>query len=187
MYYSLFEIFAIGIGPSSSHTVGPMKAAKRFIDNLVEQGKLTKVVSLKVYLYGSLALTGVGHGTLEAVVYGLQGLTAEDVDPHKDYIGELKNTGKLTLGGMREISFSLNDNFILEKKIFLPEHSNGMKFTAIGKEGKIIAEETYFSVGGGTIARQDEIMNRIDREDYKVPFRFNSCRELMKLCDNNKL
>ena len=187
MYYSLFEIFAIGIGPSSSHTVGPMKAAKRFVDNMAIQGNLSKVSSIKVYLYGSLALTGVGHGTLDAIVYGLQGLTAEDVNPQVNYIEKLKNSQKLLLGGQKNISFSYDNDFILENKIFLPEHSNGMKFVALNSRGGVILDETYFSVGGGTIARQDEIAHRIDREEYNIPYQFNSCSELMKLCDNNKL
>ena len=187
MYYSLFEIFAVGIGPSSSHTVGPMKAAKRFTDNLIEAGKTDKVSALKVYLYGSLALTGVGHGTLDAIVYGLQGLTADEVEPQIDYIENLKNSGKLNLGKSKEIDFSYDSDFILEKKIFLPEHSNGMKFVALDKNEQVILEEIYFSVGGGTIARQDEIAKRVDREEYKVPYQFESCQELMKLCDNNKL
>ena len=130
MYYSLFEIFAVGIGPSSSHTVGPMKAAKRFVDNLTDQGKLECTVNIRVYLYGSLAITGVGHGTLDAIISGLQGLTAEEVDPQNDYIQNLKNSGKLLLGKSKEIVFSYDNDFILEKKIFLPEHSNGMKFIA---------------------------------------------------------
>ena len=87
MYYSLFEIFAVGIGPSSSHTVGPMKAACRYVGNLREQGLLAQTAAVKTELYGSLALTGRGHGTLNAVVYGLLGLKAEEVDPETDYIG----------------------------------------------------------------------------------------------------
>lgn len=187
MYYSLFEIFAVGIGPSSSHTVGPMKAAKRFVDNLRAQDKLQSVRSLQVYLYGSLALTGVGHGTLDAIVYGLMGLTAEAFDPQTPYIENLQQSGQLALGGEHNIAFVMDKNFTLEKKIFLPEHSNGMKFVAQDGNGNIVLEETYFSVGGGTIARQDEIERRVDREEYKVPYLFNSCKELMKLCDNNKL
>lgn len=187
MYYSLFEIFAIGIGPSSSHTVGPMKAAKRFVDNLREQGKLNSVSSVKVYLYGSLALTGVGHGTLDAIIYGLHGMTAEDVDPQIDYIALLQKNCCFKLGNEKAIKFSYDSDFILEKKIFLSEHSNGMKFVAKDKKGKILLEETYFSVGGGTIARLDEIAERIDRKEYNIPYQFNSCTELMKLCDNNKL
>lgn len=187
MYYSLFEIFAVGIGPSSSHTVGPMKAAKRFVDNIKEQGKTNDVEAVKVVLYGSLALTGIGHGTLNAVVYGLLGMIAEDVNPQVDYIGQVKSSQTLCFGGEKNISFSFENDIVLEKKTFLPEHSNGMKFTAFDKNGQIVLEEVYFSVGGGTIARQDEISRRIDREPYQVPYQFDTCKELMQLCDKNKM
>ena len=187
MYYSLFEIFSVGIGPSSSHTVGPMKAAKRFVQNLTEQNLLDQTERLEVILYGSLALTGVGHGTINAVIYGLLGLDAEDVDIHKDYIQELKNSAILNLNGIKNIAFSLDKDFFLDKKTFLPEHSNGMKFCAFDKNNKELLAEIYFSVGGGTIARQDEITNRIDRKPYKVPYSFENCRQLMNLCKNNKM
>ena len=187
MYYSLFEIFSIGIGPSSSHTVGPMKAALRFIENLRTAGKLAKVKRLKTSLYGSLALTGIGHGTLNAIAYGFMGIEAENIDPSFDYIGQINKSGKLKVGGEHEIDFSFADDVALEKKIFLPEHSNGMKFCALDKAGKVLLEETYFSVGGGTIARQDEICRRIDRQPYDVPYQFDSCKELMQLCAQNKM
>lgn len=187
MYYSLFEIFAIGIGPSSSHTVGPMKAAHRFVDNLAQQNKLEHTTKLTTYLYGSLALTGVGHGTLNAIAYGLMGLNAEDITPDKNYIQEIRDSGELCLSVHHFIAFSFDNNIILEKKITLPEHSNGMKFVAYDAQDNILLEETYFSVGGGTIARQDEISQRIDRAPYAVPFKFDSCKKLMDICDKNKL
>lgn len=187
MYYSLFEIFSIGIGPSSSHTVGPMKAAKRFVENITSQNNLEQVTKVQTILYGSLALTGIGHGTLNAVIYGLMGLNAEDVDPRVDYIGKVKNEKKLNLGGKNIINFSFDNDFILDKKTFLKEHSNAMKFIAFDKDNKIILEEIYFSVGGGTIARQDEITRRIDREPYDVPYQFDTCKELINLCEKNKL
>ena len=187
MYYSLFEIFSIGIGPSSWHTVGPMKAAKRFVDNLDKQNILSTVTRIEVILYGSLALTGVGHGTINAIVYGLMGLNAEDVDVEKDYIGEIKNSGHLLLNGKQNISFSLSDDFFLDKQKFLKEHSNGMKFSAYNAKGKIQLSEIYFSVGGGTVVRQDEISARIDRKPYNVPYPFDNCRQLMNLCKNNKM
>ena len=187
MYYSLFEIFSIGIGPSSSHTVGPMKAAARFIENLRTAGKLTKVKRLKTSLYGSLALTGIGHGTLNAIAYGFMGIEAENIDPSFDYIGQINASSKLKVGGEHEIDFSFADDVRLEKKIFLPEHSNGMKFCALDKAGKVLLEETYFSVGGGTIARQDEIAQRIDRKPFDVPYPFENCQELMTLCERNKM
>lgn len=187
MYYSLFEIFSVGIGPSSSHTVGPMKAAKRFVGNLAQQNKLFLTEKVKVILYGSLALTGAGHGTINAVIYGLIGLEAEEVDITKDYIAELQTTEKINLSGQHEISFSLNTDFFLDKQTFLKEHSNGMKFTAYDKNGNILLEEIYFSVGGGTIARLDEINERIDRKPFDVPYPFDNCRQLMKLCQNNRM
>lgn len=187
MYYSLFEIFSVGIGPSSSHTVGPMKAAKRFIENLVSQNKLPKLYRLQTNLYGSLALTGIGHGTLNAVAYGFIGINAEDINPQTDYIGQIKQCGEISVAGVRNISFSFDNDIILEKNICLTEHSNGMKFTAFDNQNNILLEETYFSVGGGTIARQDEIGQRIDRRPYDVPYQFNTCAELMQLCRQNQM
>ena len=187
MYYSLFEIFSIGIGPSSSHTVGPMKAAKRFIDNLQQQNKLTELARLQTHLYGSLALTGIGHGTLNAVSYGFMGINAEDINPQINYIEQIKQSGKLNVAGVKEINFSFDTDVILEKTICLTEHSNGMKFTAYDDKDNVLLEETYFSVGGGTIARQDEIGQRIDRKPYDVPYQFNSCAELMEICRQNKM
>lgn len=187
MYYSLFEIFAIGIGPSSSHTVGPMKAAKRFIYNLKEQNKLSKLANLHTDLYGSLALTGIGHGTLKAIAYGFMGINAEDMNPQADYIGQIKESGKLNVAQTINIDFSFEQDVTLEKKISLPEHSNGMKFTARDDKGNILLEEIYFSVGGGTIARQDEIGQRIDRKPYNVPYQFNTCAELVQICQQNKM
>lgn len=187
MYYSLFEIFSVGIGPSSSHTVGPMRAAKRYVDNLAKTTDFKAVKRVRTTLYGSLALTGVGHGTLNAVVYGLLGLEAQAIDLEKDYIGQVKTTRRLLLGGRTEIDFDFDKDIVLEKKIFLPEHSNGMKFTAYDENGGVVLEEVYFSVGGGTIARQDEMAQRIERAPYPVPYQFNSCRELMEMCAKDRL
>lgn len=187
MYYSLFEIFSVGIGPSSSHTVGPMRAAKRYVDNLKKNADINAAKHVKVTLYGSLALTGVGHGTLNAVVYGLMGLEAQSLDLEKDYIGKVKSEHKLNLGGKNIIDFDFDKDIVLEKKIFLPEHSNGMKFAAFDAVGNLLLEETYFSVGGGTIARQDEMAQRIERQPYDVPYQFNSCQELLDMCHEDKL
>ena len=187
MYYSLFEIFTLGIGPSSSHTLGPMRAAKRYIENLLSQKKYKDVKNLKVTLYGSLALTGEGHGTLKAIVFGLLGLDVATMDLDYDYIADCKKSKKLCLGGKHNVSFDYDKDLILEKKIFLPQHSNGMKFSAYDKSGKVILEETYFSVGGGTIARSDEMDRRIERKPYKVPYQFDSCQQLIDICRNQKL
>lgn len=185
MYYSLSEIFAIGIGPSSSHTVGPMKAAKRFVDNL--GSKISIVADIKIYLYGSLALTGIGHGTLNAIMYGLMGLEADKLDLNQNYIEKIKQSKKISLRGKQEINFEVEKNFILEKQIFLKEHSNGMKFVVSDQSGNIILEEIYFSVGGGTIARIDEIRQRNEREPLEVPYQFSSFGELKEICKKNKM
>lgn len=185
MYYSLSEIFAIGIGPSSSHTVGPMKAAKRFVDNL--GSKINTVADIKIYLYGSLALTGIGHGTLNAIMYGLMGLEADKLDLNQNYIEKIKQAKKILLRGKQEVSFEVEKNFILEKQIFLKEHSNGMKFVVYDQSGNIILEETYFSVGGGTIARIDEIKQRNERKPLEVPYQFSSFGELKEICKKNNM
>ncbi len=185
MYYSLSEIFAIGIGPSSSHTVGPMKAAKRFTDNLGD--KIKDVEEVRIYLYGSLALTGIGHGTLNAIIYGLLGFEADKLDLSQNYIEKVAESNKLLLNQKREIPFSKEKNFILEKQIFLKEHPNGMKFEAKDAEGNTILEETYFSVGGGTIARIDEINQKIERLPLNVPYEFSSFAELRDICNKNKM
>ena len=187
MYYSLFEIFAVGIGPSSSHTVGPMKAARRYVENLGQQKGLENVGAVKVDLYGSLALTGVGHGTLNAVIYGLLGLEAATLDLEENYIGKVKESRQLKLGGGKEIAFDPEKDIRLQKDTFLPEHSNGMKFSAFDREGKPLLEEVYFSVGGGTIARQDEMARRVEREPYDVPYSFDSCNEMVELCKKHGL
>lgn len=185
MYYSLSEIFAIGIGPSSSHTVGPMKAAKRFVDNL--QDNINKVTAVKIYLYGSLALTGIGHGTLNAIVYGLLGFEADKLDLSQDYINLIKKDGLLLLGGKKNIPFNMDENFILEKSTFLKEHSNGMKFIALDENNETVLEETYFSIGGGTIARIDEINNQTARKPLAVPYQFSNFAELREICQTNNL
>ncbi len=118
MYYSLFEIFAVGIGPSSSHTVGPMKAARRYVENLEQQKGLENVGAVKVDLYGSLALTGVGHGTLNAVIYGLLGLEAATLDLEENYIGKVKESRQLKLGGSKEIAFDPEKDIRLQKTPF---------------------------------------------------------------------
>lgn len=187
MYYSFFEIFSIGIGPSSSHTVGPMRAAKRYIKNLKKAGYFDRLAKVKTTLYGSLALTGVGHGTVKAIAYGLMGLEAEEIDLEKAYMLAIERDKILQADHEKIISFDLDKDIIFEKETFLPEHSNGMTFKAYDEKGELLFEETYFSVGGGTIARKDEISKRIEREPYKVPYNFDTCAELIEICEREKL
>ena len=187
MYYSFFEIFSIGVGPSSSHTVGPMRAAKRYIDNLHKKELFDKVERVEATLYGSLALTGFGHGTVKAIVYGFMGLEAEAIDPEKPYVSAVERDKILHLGQERPIPFDIEKDVIFEKQTFLPEHSNGMRFRAYDRDGNVLLDEVYFSVGGGTIARQDEISRRVEREPYKVPFDYSSAAELLEICEKEGL
>ena len=174
MYYRLEDIFAIGIGPSSSHTVGPMKAAKRFVDNLIEKNILANVDTLKVDLYGSLALTGIGHGTLKAIVYGLMGFIAEDVDTEKPYYSSVERDKMLHLAQKRAIKFDVEKDMVLNKDIFLKEHSNGVKFACYNEKNKLLLEETYFSIGGGSIVRSDEFSQKHNNVIYNVPHQFDN-------------
>ncbi len=187
MYYSFFEIFSIGIGPSSSHTVGPMRAAKRYIKNLRANGKFASLSKIETTLYGSLALTGVGHGTVKAICYGLMGLEADEINPEYAYMLAIERDKTLQADHEKVIPFDIEKDIVFKKDIFLPEHSNGMTFKSYDAEGNLLLEETYFSVGGGTIARQDEIAKRIEREPYNVPYNFDTCAELIELCEKNNM
>ena len=181
MYTSFFDVFSIGIGPSSSHTMGPMRAAARFAAQLEEQGAAARVQRLEVRLYGSLALTGEGHGTPGAIVYGLMGLDAETMGNRGTAI-----TDPLMLNGRYPINFKLEEHIILEKETTLPEHANGMRFTAWDAAGEQLMDEVFFSIGGGAIRRKDEI-DHPTAAPPSVPYEFHSCRELMALCEEHRI
>ena len=160
MYTSLFDIFSIGIGPSSSHTMGPMRAAAAFVNDLRVQGRLSSVNSVQVSLYGSLALTGEGHGTPGAVVYGLLGLEAETLDLSIDHIGKVQSEGRLLLGGEHSIGFCMEQDITLEFDITLPEHANGMRCRAWDAERELLHEEYFFSIGKTYIDRRSNIKRK---------------------------
>ena len=185
MYTSFFDVFSIGIGPSSSHTMGPMRAAARFVDDLRERGLLEAVRRVQVKLYGSLALTGEGHGTPGAVVYGLMGYDAERMDPRAARPEEGALT--LNLGGEHPIAFCAESDIGLMQEESLAEHPNGMRFYAYGGRGELLLEETFFSVGGGSVRRLDEMENPDDEERPVVPYDFNSCDELMRFCGEHQV
>ena len=186
MYTSFFDVFSIGIGPSSSHTMGPMRAAARFTERLKNDGKLSGVSALRVHLYGSLALTGEGHGTPAAVVYGLLGEDAETIDLGHNFIRELQESDCLLLGGEHPVDFNMARDILLEKEITLPQHANGMRFLARNAQGDILADEVYFSIGGGAVRRVDE-MDCPSAEPLPVPYSFRSCAELVDICRRERL
>ncbi len=178
---SVIEAFTIGIGPSSSHTVGPMRAAGRFILALKERELLEEVCLLHVELYGSLAMTGKGHATDAAIFMGLEGETPEGIDPDSipSRVNSILELGELSLFGRLPVRFSIQ--FLKGKK--LPFHSNAIRFTAFNKKRKRIFRELYYSIGGGFILDHDEAMQGPRQQSKgKVPFPFSTAFELMEHC-----
>lgn len=185
MFLSVSDLFKIGIGPSSSHTVGPMAAMNSFVNLLEEKDELETVDKVTVILYGSLAYTGKGHGTDRALVLGLLGEKPNKIDPEnvKRLVEDVIASGKLRLGGKHKISFQFDKDIFFEFGDPLPEHTNGLTATAYNKTGGVIATETYFSIGGGFIATRDEIAN-ISDEGIRypdVPYPFRSADEMLEM------
>lgn len=188
MSISLFDLFSIGIGPSSSHTVGPMCAALAFLEKLDEKGLLNGTHRLKTELYGSLALTGKGHGTDKAILNGLEGKHPESVDPEtmvprmKAIIAEKT----LKLGGTNAIPFNETEDLCFYQKETLPKHSNGLRFTAFDESGNEILAQVYYSIGGGFITTE-EAFGTDTSCDIKLPYPFETTDVLLKHCDTQKL
>jgi L-serine dehydratase len=190
MAVSIFDLFKIGIGPSSSHTVGPMKAACTFVQRLNRLQMLKETRRVQVSLYGSLAHTGRGHGTDKAVLLGLQGELPDAVDPDRiDPMLESIISGQsVNLGGRYEIPFSLKKDLLFRKRELLPHHPNGMRFEAFSEEGETLQSREYYSVGGGFVVNQDEAAaDRIVADATRLPYPFGSGDELLKLCDEHGL
>jgi L-serine dehydratase len=183
MDMSVFDLFKVGIGPSSSHTVGPMVAARRF---LLECGPLDEAVGVEAHLYGSLALTGVGHATDKAVILGLMGETPQGVDPDsvEDKLAEAELDGVLRLLGVKEVPFSSKTGLVWHKQSTLPEHPNGMRFVLQLSDGSVI-ERIFYSIGGGFITSAGETQVNLqaapdDTAAAPVPFPFDTMRELLE-------
>jgi len=190
---SVFDLFTVGIGPSSSHTVGPMRAAKEFVERIARSSdtgsrELGRIASLRVDLYGSLAATGHGHGTFTAVLLGLEGFDPETVLPEQvdAALDRLERTGELRvgeqLGGVPAIlRFAVGD-IVLHPLTLLPRHTNGMRFAADDAAGASIADETYFSVGGGFIVREGaeaSLHDRLEERSAQQPYPFTTAAELL--------
>jgi L-serine dehydratase len=181
---SVTDLYTIGIGPSSSHTVGPMRAAKRFTDFLISSDIIDQTSRVIVELYGSLALTGHGHGTDTAILLGLMGERPSLVDPEmiSQKLEIIRSSKKINLAGKREITFFEEDHLLFLKDEMLPEHSNGMRFYAYNSDGNLLSQKDYFSVGGGYVVSQ----NAGDRSETKghnitLPHPFTSANELLKI------
>jgi L-serine dehydratase len=151
MTVSVFDLFKIGIGPSSSHTVGPMRAAFMFASSLDEGGLLSDVATVRAELFGSLGATGHGHGSVKAIVLGLSGEQPESVDPAaaEPLVATIRGAGTLSLLGRAPIAFDVDEDVILHRRKRLEFHSNAMRFTALDAAGAELSARTYYSVGGG--------------------------------------
>jgi L-serine dehydratase len=177
---SVFELFKIGVGPSSSHTVGPMKAAAVFADGLVKTGAVDRVASLEVALLGSLAFTGRGHATDKAVILGLSGETPEtiDLDAAEALVARVRETKALNLAGLRAIAFDAERALRFDTVTPAPRHPNTMRFVASDAQGRALADETWLSVGGGFIIR-DGAGDDASAAEPQLPFPFRSGAELL--------
>jgi L-serine dehydratase len=189
MTVSVFDIFKVGIGPSSSHTMGPMRAAREFALGLKRAGLLGATQQIAVRLYGSLAFTGVGHGTDRAVLAGLEGAQPESVDPDaiEPGIARIRSSGRIRLLGEHEIAFDEPMQLLFMRHERLPRHSNGMRFTALDGQGKVLREEEYYSVGGGFVVRGDEEEAQGSGVRAPPPYPFTSGDELLARCREHGL
>jgi L-serine dehydratase len=190
MSVSVFELFKIGIGPSSSHTVGPMRAAWTFVERLRESGNLDQVRRVEVCLFGSLAHTGRGHGTDKAVMLGLEGHLPDKIDP--DVIDEtlqvVLSSGQISLMGEHPVNFAPKKDLVFNKRKSLPYHPNGMRFSAWNAEDELISERQYYSVGGGFVVNEDEAAkDRIVKDKTPQEYPFASGDELLKQCHDHGL
>jgi L-serine dehydratase len=185
MAVGVFELFSIGIGPSSSHTVGPMRAATRFVRHLADAGVLDRTASIRVELYGSLGATGRGHGTVDAVALGLEGNAPETVDPPagRARLAQLRDSGRLQLPDGPEIAFDIDTDISLTLHT-LDFHSNGMRFEATAVDGSTLGGRTYFSVGGGFVIDEDEA-GQPPRDDRRLPYPFGTAAELVALAEQH--
>ena len=180
MKTSIFDLFKIGIGPSSSHTVGPMRAARRFATALEQAGTLAEVRRVESEMFGSLALTGIGHGTDRAVLLGLSGEKPEEVDPTKvePLLQQIRSTHTLRLLGQHAIKFEEQRDLLFKRDQVLPGHPNGMRFSAYDTAGQPLLREVYYSIGGGFITKEGESApSAADR--LPVPYPFANGAELL--------
>jgi L-serine dehydratase len=190
---SVFDMFSIGIGPSSSHTVGPMKAAKLFVDHLIDQNLLTKTSQVKCELFGSLGQTGIGHGTGKAVILGLSGQTPEEipVESIDAILAEVVGSQTINLSGRKFVDFPKKDAIIYHRRKTLPAHANAMTLFAYDGD-KLLLAETYYSIGGGFIVQDCDFEKEKDKalsihNNIVRPHVFSSADELLSIANEKGL
>ncbi|MEU1019808.1 L-serine ammonia-lyase [Streptomyces sp. NPDC005900] len=190
MAISVFDLFSIGIGPSSSHTVGPMRAARMFASRLKNEGLMAHTAAIRAELYGSLGATGHGHGTPKAVLLGLEGESPRtvDVESADGRVEAIKSSGRLSLLGVHEIDFDFDTDLVLHRRKALPYHANGMTIFAYDRDGALVLEKTYYSVGGGFVVDETVLEqeggsgeNPIVPDDTVLKYAFRTGDELLRL------
>jgi L-serine dehydratase len=190
MGLSVLDIFKVGLGPSSSHTMGPMNAARAFVADLVEQGLIERTARVGVQLYGSLALTGLGHCTDRAVLLGLEGHRPDAIEPDaiEPVLARIRGSSRLLLGGRREIDFDEPLDLLWHREQRLPLHTNGMRFTALDATGEVLHREEFYSTGGGFVARAAEFGRPATAgATAQVPHPFQSAKDLLQACRDQGL
>ena len=186
MNLSTFEVFKVGVGPSSSHTMGPMLAARFFVRDLEARGLLGGTAEVFVQLYGSLALTGLGHCTDLAILLGLEGHDPSEFDPAvmEPTLKRIRESGRIRIAGQREIAFDEPMNLLFHRDQMLPGHSNGMRFTARDAAGRTLLAEEMYSVGGGAVQREGESESATGAATAAdVPLPFANGEELLEQCE----
>jgi L-serine dehydratase len=194
---SLFDLYKIGVGPSSSHTMGPMRAACRFARELAERGKLERVERVHVELFGSLALTGLGHGTDRAVLLGLAGNEPASIDPAEieSTVARIRSLKLIHFAGLRPVAFEETRDLVFNREQMYPpgaqvQHPNGLRLTALDTGGAVLDQRTFFSIGGGFIvedATAESIASQAADKQLAIPFPFHSAAELLATAQANEL
>lgn len=188
MALSALDLFSVGIGPSSSHTVGPMRAARSFIHTLADAGKLDAVDRVYAGLFGSLGATGRGHGSDKAVILGFMGESPESVDTltADDKVAEATQAKKILIGGRRMVSFNRAKDVVLHMRQSLPAHPNGMRFQAFDGQGQVLGEQVYYSVGGGFVVDEGAV-GKAQADTDNLPYPFTTAEELLGHCHREVL
>jgi L-serine dehydratase len=184
MNLSIFDVFKVGVGPSSSHTMGPMLAARMFVQDLAARDLLERTTEIFAQLYGSLALTGLGHCTDRAVLLGLEGNDPAGFDPAimEPALARIRGSGRLRLLGRHEVAFDEPMNLLFLRDQMLPGHSNGMRFTARDAEGRTLLGEEMYSIGGGAVLRAGDEFGSPPADAPALPLPFANGDELLVRC-----
>jgi L-serine dehydratase len=191
MFLSVFDVFKIGIGPSSSHTMGPMSAANRFLDLILSdewpRPAGAHVAAIRVSLHGSLAYTGVGHATDRAVILGLVGARPDTVDPEKmdELVEAVRKSGRISPPGHPTYEFQPDTDLVFDRKEPLPGHANGMTISGLDQDGRLILKRIYYSIGGGFVVTDTELeamrRQKAPKTDVKIPYPFASAKQMLDM------